>query len=152
MRSLATAILLFSNLVYAGDSDSVIDADVLGTWVSEPVLGQLGRVQSSFTFQRDGSVSLRQDFISFCDGRARLPDCDYFRIFREGRYTYHDGVINITDKTEKRVLLLTGQREPEITENILDTISYDILVERLDDSLLIRESENDEAAVFRRED
>lgn len=126
-------------------------SDVLGNWVSAPALGQGGIIQSSYTFQEDGIFSLKLDMISFCDGCNRGIDCDYFWIIHEGSYTDHDGVFTINRENEKRVLLLNGQTEPEITENSEYPHSYNLLVEIQGDKLLIRKSAGDEASVLKRE-
>ena len=163
MRLLITTMLLFSCLVYAKGGDPVVDleknimgeqamaSDVLGTWNSEPALGQLGMIQSSYTFREDGTFSLKLDFISFCDGSNRGIDCDYFWIFYEGSYTGHDGIFTINNEKEKKVILLTGQTEPKITESSEYPTIDDILVELQGGKLLIRKSVDDEATVFNRE-
>ena len=162
MRLVITTMLLFSCLIFANEGDPVVElienikgeqglaSDVLGTWNSEPALGQLGMIRSSYTFREDDTFSLNLDFISFCDAN-RGVDCDYFWIVHEGSYTDHDGVFTINIEKEKKVILLTGHPEPKVTESSKYPNTYDILVELQDGKLLIRESANDEATVFNRE-
>ena len=90
--------------------------------------------------------------ISFCDGRDRGIDCEYFWMITEGDYFIDENVITINIKNDKKVVLLTGQAEPEITENFEYPRTQKILVERQGDNLLIRKSPDDEATVFLRED
>ena len=162
MRLVITTMLLFSCLVFANEGDPVVElkenimgeqamaSDVVGTWNSEPALGQLGMIRSSYTFRENGTFSLKLDFINFCDANRGI-DCDYFWTVHEGSYTDLNGIFTINNEKEKKVLLLTGHTEPKITESSKYPNNYDILVELQDGKLLIRKSAKDEATVFNRE-
>ena len=135
----------------SGPGGGAPEHDLAGAWVSEPALGQLGVIQSTVTFQDDGAYSQKLDFISFCDGRDRGIDCEYFWMISEGSWSVEGDVVAIHIVREKRVLLPTGQAAPDITENSEYPHSYEILVERRGDELLIRKSADAEATAFRRE-
>jgi len=126
-------------------------SDVVGNWISEPAPGQLGVSQSSYSFHQDGTYSHKLDFISFCDGCSGRIDCDYFWMISEGEYTFQSGVFTLKMEGMKRVILPTGQVAPIVTEDPNHPPSYQIMVERQGDNLLIRESAEGEASVFKRE-
>lgn len=126
-------------------------SDVLGSWISEPRLGQLGLIQSSYSFQKDGSYSHKLNFMSICDGCNRGIDCDYFWTIFEGKYTVRDGVFTLNSESEKKVILSTGQPKPSITVSSEHPQSHKVIIERKDDFLLIRNSIDAEVAVFKRE-
>jgi hypothetical protein len=125
-------------------------SDVVGTWISEPTLGQLGMSQSSYSFQEDGTYSHKLDFISFCDECSGRIDCDYFWMIFEGNYTVQNGIFTLETGSMKRIILPTGQAEPIVTEDPNHPQSSEIMVERQGDDLLIRESAEAEASVFKR--
>ena len=126
-------------------------SDVVGNWISEPESGQLGVSQSSYSFHQDGTYSHKLDFISFCDGCSGRIDCDYFWMISEGDYTVQSGIFTLITESMKRVILSTGQTEPTVTEDPKHPPSNEIMVEQQGDTLLIRESADGEASVFKRE-
>ena len=71
----ALLVLTFSVAAMQASQSDGIDAElgagIVGTWVSEPALGQLGVTQTSISFLEGGVYSHKVDFISFCDGRDR---------------------------------------------------------------------------------
>ena len=154
-----SAVLMACLMIMAGGAPShasgpgggAPERDLAGTWVSEPALGQLGMIQSTITFQAGGAYAQKLDFISFCDGRDRGIDCEYFWMINEGSWSAEGQVVAIHIEREKKVLLPTGQAEPDITESSEYPHSYEILVERRGDELLIRKSADAEATVFTRE-
>ena len=89
------------------------EADVTGVWTAEPQLGQLGVIQSSYTFNSDGTFQQKADFKSFCGMGAVKPDCEYFWTVSEG--TYSLGVDALTLKHEKMTSILKyqGYAEPQ---------------------------------------
>ena len=154
-----SAVLMACLMIMAGGAPShasgpggdAQERALAGTWVSEPALGQLGMIQSTITFQAGGAYAQKLDFISFCDGRDRGIDCEYFWMINEGSWSVEGQVVAIHIEREKKVLLPTGQTEPDITESSDYPHSYEILVERRGDELLIRKSADAEATVFTRE-
>ena len=126
-------------------------SDAVGNWISEPESGQLGVSQSSYSFHQDGTYSHKLDFISFCDGCSGRIDCDYFWMISEGDYTVKNGIFTLKTESMKRVILSSGQVKPTVTEDPNHPPSYEIMVEQQGDSLLIRESADGEASVFKRE-
>lgn len=117
--------------------EQVNASDVVGTWVSEPTLGQLGLSQESYSFQEDGTYSHKLDFITFCDGCSGRIDCDYIWMISEGDYTVQSGIFTLKTESMKRVILSTGQAEPTVTEDPNHPPSYEIMVEQQGDTLLI---------------
>ena len=57
---------------------------IVGEWQSAPVLGQLGLIQTTVTFNEDGSFSMKGDFISF---RSMNPDMEYYWSISNGTYS-----------------------------------------------------------------
>lgn len=68
----------------AARSSAPIESAIVGTWQSEPVLGQLGLNQVTLTFNEDGSVTSKADFISFPSFKA---DLEYFWLVSKGTYS-----------------------------------------------------------------
>lgn len=89
------------------------DIDIVGVWQSEPVLSQLGHVQTTYTFNADGSYSGKNNYISFCDQQSG-QNCEYFWEITDGEYTVRNGVMILHAKTTTTVLLKQGESEPEI--------------------------------------
>lgn len=136
----------------AGGSEAKSDVNVVGQWVAEPALGQLGMTQTRVSFEEGGAYTQKQDMISFCDGRDRGIDCEYVWMINEGDYSVEGNVVTINIKKDRKIVLLTGQAEPDITENSEYPRSHKILIERQGNSLLTRKSLHDVATVFKRED
>ncbi len=57
---------------------------IVGAWQSAPVLGQLGLIQVTMTFNEVGSVTSKSDFISFPSFK---PDLEYFWHVSKGTYS-----------------------------------------------------------------
>ena len=105
------ASMAFSTAAQAEAGSAV--TDVTGVWMAEPQLGQLGMIQSSYTFNGDGTFQQKADFKSFCGMGAVKPDCEYFWTVSEG--TYSLGVDALTLKHEKMTSILKyqGYAEPQ---------------------------------------
>ncbi len=70
---------------------------IVGEWQSAPVLGQLGLIQTTVTFNEDGSFSMKGDFISF---RDQDPDLEYFWNISNGTYSVAGDKVTLDfDKT-----------------------------------------------------
>jgi len=134
-----------------GSGESAPVVDIVGTWVSEPALGQLGVVQTTITFRDGGAYVQKEDFISFCDGQDRGIECEYFWMIHEGDYSAAGNIVKVHIKKDRKVLLRTGEAAPEITGNSEYPRSHDFVVERKGNALLIRRSSETEATVFERE-
>ncbi len=55
-----------------------------GAWRSAPILGQLGQIQITVTFNPDGSFTKKDNFLSF---RGTDPDIEYFWGISNGTYS-----------------------------------------------------------------
>jgi len=97
------------------DIDTVQAAviQIVGDWQSEPILGQLGVIQSSYTFNAEGSYSNKLDMISFCEEQYG-QDCEYFWKVFSGKYSVEDEVITLSAIEDKTVKLGKGQSKPDI--------------------------------------
>ena len=146
-----TASIELAHASEPGSGGTAPDVELVGTWVSEPALGQLGMIQTTITFRDGGAYAQKADFISFCDGHSRGIDCEYFWMIHEGRYSVAGNIVTVHIEKDRKVLLRTGQAEPEVTENSKFPRSHDLVVERQGDALLIRKSSNKNATVFERQ-
>ena len=102
------------------DIEQATDITIVGAWQSEPTLGQLGLIQSIYTFNADGTYSNKLDFISFCE-KGMGQNCEYFWMVFDGRYSVENGVITLSSKETKYVTLKKGESKPNIrvqTENL----------------------------------
>jgi hypothetical protein len=98
------------------------DLDIVGAWQSEPILSQLGLIQTTYTFNADGSYSSKNNFMSFCEQKVG-QNCEYFWEIDEGEYTIKNGVMILHAKTTTTVLLKKGESEPEIHNLVRTTRS-----------------------------
>lgn len=146
-----TASVELAHASEPGSGGTAPDVDVVGTWVSEPVLEQLGVIQTTITFRDQGTYTQKADFISSCDGQGRGIDCEYFWMVHEGHYSVAGNIITVRIERDRKVLLRIGQSESEITGNSEYPCSHDIVVERQGNTLLIRRSADEEATVFERD-
>jgi len=146
-----TAGVTLAHASEPGSGDTAPVVDLMGTWVSEPALGQLGVIQTTITFSDEGAYAQKADFISFCDGQDRGIDCEYFWMINEGHYSVAGNIVTVHIKKDRKVLLRAGQAAPEITENSAYPRSHDLLVERQGNALLIRKSSDEKATMFERE-
>lgn len=146
-----TASVELADASEPGSGGNTPVGDLVGTWVSEPALGQLGMIQTTITFRDGGAYEQKADFISFCDGQDRGIDCEYFWMIHEGRYSVAGNIVTVRIEKDRKVLLRTGQAEPEVTKNSEYPRSHDLIVERQGDALWIRKSPDEEATVFERE-
>jgi len=90
---------------------------VTGAWLAEPVLGQLGLIQVSYTFKADGSFSQKLNMLSFCGRGAVTPDCEYFWFVTDGKYTVSGSVLRLHIEKKRDILKLQGQSVPRIRDD-----------------------------------
>ena len=81
----------------AAEIEQVADVNIVGVWQSEPTFGQLGLIQSSYTFNADGSYSNKLDMMSFCV-ETFGHDCEYYWMVIDGGYSVKDGVLTLSIK------------------------------------------------------
>ena len=81
---------------------------IVGGWQSEPVLGQLGLIQTTLTFNEDGSVTSKADFISFPGFK---PDLEYFGYVSKGTYSMDGKEVTVNFDTTWGVTRMRGEDE-----------------------------------------
>jgi hypothetical protein len=131
----------------ATDKEQSTDIDIVGVWQSEPILGELGFIQSSYTFNEDGSYSNKLDMISFCEEQYG-QNCEYLWKNFDGTYSIENGVITLSSKQDKTVKLGKGQSKPDIR---IDTDYGPVLIEylvKLDAGSLVMTGINDNKSVI----
>ncbi len=79
---------------------------VVGTWRSAPILGQLGEMQLTVTFNQDGSFTQKSDFISF---RNMRPAMEYLWMMSNGKYAVAGNKITLSYFTTWRVKKMRGE-------------------------------------------
>jgi hypothetical protein len=93
--------------------------DVTGVWMSEPALGQLGYVQNTYTFKKDGKFSLKMDFKSFCGMGAVTPDCEYFWMVFEGDYLLSGNSLVLNTTKGQDIQQRKGEPKPIVRDDTL---------------------------------
>ena len=81
---------------------------IVGTWQSAPVLGQLGLIQVTLTFNEDGSVTSKADFISF---PTVSPEMEYFWDVSKGTYSIDRNEVTVNFGRTWAVLKKRGEDE-----------------------------------------
>lgn len=90
-----------------------------GTWVSEPVMTQLGMMQTTYTFKGGGRFVQKQDFKHACGRNPAKPDCRYFWKFWEGRYALVGDRLTLSVTKGYSETLRVGETRPQIREDKL---------------------------------
>lgn len=126
------------------------NVNVVGSWTSDPVLGQLGFIQISYTFNADGSYSNKMNFISFCKGQAQ--DCEYFWIISEGRYSVKSEALALHPKKLETVILRRGKTNPDIHEKPSNLHVQEFFVELLHGNLVMTNKKNGESVTLKPEE
>ena len=93
--------------------EEAVDIDIVGEWQSEPILGQLGLMQSSYTFNTDGSYSNKVDNLRLCKDVPE-QNCEYYWIVLDGKYAVKNGVITLYTKEVRAEILRKGESKPDI--------------------------------------
>jgi hypothetical protein len=91
--------------------------DVTGVWMSEPTLGQLGYVQKTYTFKKDGKFSVKTDFKSFCGQGAVTPDCEYFWMVFEGDYSLSGNSLVLHTTKGQNIQKRKGEPKPIVRDD-----------------------------------
>lgn len=87
--------------------------------MAEPILGQLGYIQNTYAFKKDGKFSLKQDFKSFCGIGAVTPDCEYFWMVFEGIYSISGNSLVLHTTKGQHVQQRKGESKPIIRDELL---------------------------------
>lgn len=93
------------------------NGNIIGTWVSEPTLGQLGYIQQTYIFRKNGKFSLKMDFQSFCGMGAVTPDCEYFWMVGEGRYAVSGDKLTLHMTRRQRIQQRKGAPHPLVQDD-----------------------------------
>ena len=83
---------------------------IVGEWQSAPVLGQMGMIKTTMTFNKDGSFTGKDDFISFPQVE---PDIEYFWIISNGTYSVVGDIVTLDYDKIRRVRKMRGKDEAE---------------------------------------
>ena len=133
----------------AAEIEQTADIDIVGDWQSEPILGQLGLIQSSYKFNLDGSFSNKLDMMSFCEERYG-QDCEYFWKILSGTYSTKNGVITLTAKEDKTVKLGKGQNKPDIRiDTDFKPQSTEYMVKLDAGNLILTGIKDDESVIYK---
>jgi len=123
--------------------------DIVGTWMSEPILGQLGYIQTTYVFRKNGSFSAKSNFLSFCGIGAVKPDCEYFWIVDEGDYLLVSDSVTLTLKTQRSVQQRQGQAKPIVrAEPLQRVVSSTYTYQASTKSITLTEKDNGRQHVF----
>lgn len=153
-------ILFFKNRVYlmclllsivlapvSHAAEELVDFDITGSWASEPQLGQLGFVQVSYTFSRDGTFSQKVDFKSFCGMGAVTPDCDYFWNVLQGKYSLNDSVLKLHHEKARSHLKYQGKAEPVLRDMEMQPMTEEMRLS-VDQGRLVFTNKKGQAQIF----
>lgn len=113
-------------MVLSSQAAEKTPADISGTWISDPELAQLGLIQVTYSFNKDGTFKHKLNFLSFCGIGAITPDCQYFWHVTEGRYTADSKALHLHFQKGFSQLLYQGQMVPLIRDMGLQPGSEDI--------------------------
>ena len=136
------------NIEQAVEIEQAADINIVGVWQSEPILGQLGLIQSSYTFNSDGSYSNKLNMISFCEERHG-QDCEYFWLLSDGGYSVKNGVITLSNIETKAVRLRKGQSKPEIKVQPDYPKSDEYMVKLEAGNLILTGIKDDESVIYK---
>lgn len=100
--------------------------DIKGSWIAPPALGQLGYIQETYTFRKDGTFSRKADFKSFCGKGAIKPDCVYYWMIAEGHYTLKGSLLKLRLEKGTAILLQEGDSDPMVRPLDVHVIKEDI--------------------------
>lgn len=116
-------------------SQAGAEVSLVGSWINQPELSQLGNVQTTLTFRADGSYSQKVDHQSFCGMNAIQPDCVYFWMVIDGSYVTSGTELSLRQENMHDVTLLIGEKEPKTRDqgkcrfeacNRPETFTYEI--------------------------
>lgn len=128
-------------------AEELVDFDITGSWVSEPQLGQLGFVQVSYTFSRDGTFSQKVDFKSFCGMGAVTPDCDYFWNVSQGKYSLNGSILKLHHEKASSQLKYQGKAEPVLRDMKMKPMTEEVRL-GVDQGKLVFTSKQGKTQVF----
>ena len=122
--------------------------NVIGSWVAEPVLGQLGRIQVSYTFKADGSFSKKLDMLSFCGMGAVSPDCEYYWMVTEGNYSVAGSVVSLRSEKGKSIQLRRGQTHPVSSDLKIKPQVEEFILKIEGGKLILTDKKKGESQIF----
>jgi len=86
---------------------------IVGAWKAEPILSQLGLIQTSYIFNSDDSYSYKINYLSVCRPHFG-QNCEYAWDIDEGKYSVNNAVLTLYDRTLSKVKLEKGGSKPEL--------------------------------------
>ena len=136
--------LCFLLLAACGDAPAPASPSLVGTWVSEPTLSQLGHVVQTFTFESDGRVTMTGEFADMELAAKVDPEladaAGLCNLKTAGRYEARDGTLRVA---MERTFL--GGKELDEDEPYEQTMTY-----RFEGEVLVLEDPDGETTRLRR--
>lgn len=126
----------------------VSKVDVVGAWTSEPTLDQLGYIQVSYVFKRDGAYSQKLDMKSFCEPWVG-QNCEYFWTVFDGQYSLADETLTLQQRKATSIILYRGQEDPISKDISFSPQRHEFLVKVAAGSLILKDKRTGRLEIFK---
>lgn len=111
MTKFRTTLTRLSLMMFGALTQTVLAADITGTWSSDTIQTKAGKIQNEYIFNADGTFVSKSDDRGLCEKQAK---CEHFWMISEGTYTLDGDTLKLNIQKERGAL--KSSDNPKVAE------------------------------------